>query len=223
MLQILYSFPNSSATAKELAEVFSPFSTSTIVVNGLIGKIGKAISNYTGVIPPPYLNGQKETPAYFLIVGKYYKETSWNMWEELQEALKKLNLVSSDREDDIIERLPTEMFQFDEQQLYKEGKVVQVFVNRYERNQEARLKCIKHYGDSCYVCGFDFGQVYGEIAKGFIHVHHKTPLADIGKEHQADPVNDLISLCANCYSVIHLAKPALSIEELKRLTKKSSR
>ena len=119
--------------------------------------------------------------------------------------------------------MPTETFQFDEQQLFKEGKIVQVFVNRYERNQEARTKCINHYGDSCYVCGFNFGQFYGDTAKGFIHVHHKKQLSTIGKEYDVDPISDLVPLCANCHSVVHLTNPAMDVEELKRMTKKSSR
>lgn len=143
------------------------------------------------------------------------------MWEEIQEALENLNLVSGDP-DDLIERLPTETFQFEENELFKEGKVVQVFVNRYERNQKARQQCIKHHGDKCYVCDFDFGAVYGDIAKGFIHVHHKTQLAEINEEYNVDPINDLIPVCANCHSVIHLTKPAMAIEEVTRLIKKAA-
>jgi len=220
-LQILYYFPNASATAKELANAlnYSGFQAA----NRQVGQIGKTISKHLGIVPSTYYGDRGEQPAYFSIVGEYFKDTGWNMWEELQEALENLNLVSIDNDNNVIERLPTEAFQFDEQQLFTEGKVIQVFVNRYERNQEARLKCIKHYGDSCYVCGLNFGQVYGDIAKGFIHVHHKIPLADIGEEYRVDPINDLVPLCANCHSVIHLTKPALTIDELKRLTKKSSR
>lgn len=193
-------------------------------MNRQIGEIGKIISQHTDIIPPTYRRNNGEQPAYFLLIGEYYKDTGWEMWEELQEALENLKLVSNNsKEGDEIERLPTETFQFDERQLFKEGKIVQVFVNRYERNQEARTKCIKHYGDSCCVCGFSFGQAYGDIAKGFIHVHHKTSLAEIGEEYDVDPINDLIPLCANCHSVVHLTKPAMTIEELKKLTKKSSR
>jgi predicted HNH restriction endonuclease len=144
------------------------------------------------------------------------------MRPNLQKALEELKLVNKHR-DEILERLPTETLPFEDQELFREGKVVQVFVNRYERNQNARIKCIAHYGHKCNVCDFDFGSVYGDIADGFIHVHHKTQLADIGEEYEVDPINDLVPLCANCHSVIHLAKPALTIEELKRLTKKSSR
>ncbi|MBL7763418.1 MAG: HNH endonuclease [Chitinophagaceae bacterium] len=231
LLQILYAFPNSTATAKELAAVISPKNPSPIVASGQIGKIGKAIATYLGVTPWLYHNGKNETPAYFSLVGPYFasegklsnERPGWEMKENLRTALESLNLVGHDEEDvQTTEKLPTEE-QFDHQLFYKEGKVVQVFVNRYERNQKARLECIKHHGDSCFVCGFSFGQFYGDTAKGFIHVHHKTQLSDIGEEYEVDPINDLVPLCANCHSVVHLTNPALTVEELKRLTKKSSR
>lgn len=220
ILQTFYYFPDSCATAKELAKALNY--ASYHAANRQIGQIGKVISQHTGIIPPTYKSNNGEQPAYFLLVGEYYKDTGWEMWEEIQRALENLNLVSGDTNDSI-GRLPTETFQYDENQLFKEGKVAQVFVNRYERNQKARQECIRHYGDRCYVCDFDFGAIYGDIAKGFIHVHHKTQLADINEEYTVDPINDLVPVCANCHSVIHLTKPAMTIEEIKKLMKKSSR
>jgi predicted HNH restriction endonuclease len=218
ILQTLYYFPQASATAKELAKALNY--ASYHAANRQIGQLGKVISQHTGVIPPTYTGNKGEQPAYFLLIGEYYKDTGWEMWDEIQEALENLNLVSDDI-DNAIERLPTETFQFDEKELFKEGKVVQVFVNRYERNQKARQECIRHHGDKCFICGFDFSETYGDIAKGFIHVHHLKQLADINKEYDVNPIKDLIPLCANCHSVIHLTKPAMTIDELKKLIKKN--
>lgn len=221
ILQTLYYFPNSSATAKELGKALNY--KSYRAANRQIGQIGKVISQFTGIVPPTYQGTNGAQPAYFLFIGEYFKDTGWNMWEELREALQNLKLVSNATDESAtIEPLPTETFKPDEQQFFKEGKVVQVFVNRYERNQDARLKCIEIYGDHCYVCGFNFEQAYGDIAKGFIHVHHKKPLGEIGEEYQVDPVNDLVPLCANCHSVVHLTRPALTMEELKTLMNKRS-
>ena len=55
---------------------------------------------------------------------------------------------------------------------YYEGAVRQVVVNAYERNSQAREKCIAHYGAYCFICRFDFGKVYGQVGTGYIHVHH---------------------------------------------------
>ncbi|MDR2013081.1 MAG: HNH endonuclease [Rhodanobacter sp.] len=87
----------------------------------------------------------------------------------------------------------------------------------YERNPIARQKCISHYGDSCSVCGFNFGITYGSAAQNYIHVHHLKPMASIGKEYVIDPINDLRPVCANCHAVIHLRKSLYTIEEVKNM------
>ncbi|WP_434953186.1 HNH endonuclease [Shewanella sp. HL-SH4] len=57
-------------------------------------------------------------------------------------------------------------------------------INAYERNPKARTACIAKLGAIFLVCGFDFEKTYGEIGKGFIHVHHKVDIATIGKSYQ---------------------------------------
>ncbi|MGH8385039.1 MAG: HNH endonuclease [Pseudomonas sp.] len=100
---------------------------------------------------------------------------------------------------------------------YGEGAVKQVSVNAYERSAEAISACKAHYGTACVICGFDFGKVYGEIGRGYIHVHHLVQLADIGKNYQVDPVKDLRPVCPNCHSMLHQRRPPLSIDELKKM------
>lgn len=102
---------------------------------------------------------------------------------------------------------------------YSEGKTKKVLVNSYERNQIARQKCIKHFGFNCQVCDFSFQEKYGELGKSFIHVHHKVDISTIGKEYSVDPIEDLIPVCPNCHAMLHLRKPAYSIEELKEILK----
>ena len=103
-----------------------------------------------------------------------------------------------------------------------EGASKKVLVNKYERDPRNRLACIKHYGTSCAVCGFDFGKVYGEFASEYIHVHHIVPVSQMGENYVINPVEDLIPLCPNCHSAVHIANPPLSPQELKsRLEKKN--
>lgn len=82
-----------------------------------------------------------------------------------------------------------------------EGSRKKVYVNRYERDPEERRKCIERYGNKyeCIVCGFNFEDKYGEIGRGFIHVHHINPLADNGK----DISDNLIPVCPNCHAMLH--------------------
>lgn len=97
-----------------------------------------------------------------------------------------------------------------------EGAVSVVQVNRYERDPHARRVCIDHWGTSCSACGFDFERVYGEIGKGYIHVHHLRELASIRGEYQVDPVEDLRPLCPNCHAMVHQERPAMKIQDLRR-------
>ncbi len=110
--------------------------------------------------------------------------------------------------------------EIEEEGTITEGARHQVIVNAYERDSSARLKCIDHYGTRCFVCGFSFQSVYGEVAKDFIHVHHLKPLSEIGSEYTLDPVKDLRPVCPNCHAVLHLGKPVFSIEEVMEFLRK---
>jgi 5-methylcytosine-specific restriction enzyme A len=96
-----------------------------------------------------------------------------------------------------------------------EGATKKIFVNVYERNAEARSKCIAYYGCKCFACGFDFEVTYGEIGKAFIHVHHIVPLSDVKTSYSIDPIRDLRPVCPNCHGIIHRTKISLTIEVLK--------
>jgi 5-methylcytosine-specific restriction endonuclease McrA len=96
-----------------------------------------------------------------------------------------------------------------------EGAIRQVAVNAYERNPEARRRCIARHGTSCCICQFSFGAVYGQVAEGYIHVHHLRPLSEIGGEYVLNPEEDLRPVCPNCHAVLHRRIPAYSVEEVK--------
>ena len=104
---------------------------------------------------------------------------------------------------------------------YREGTVQEVSQNKYERNRDARRRCIEHYGCRCSVCGFDFGEVYGEIGSGFIHVHHLKPLSEIREEYVIDPIADMRPVCPNCHAMIHTGPEILTIESLKALIRRN--
>jgi hypothetical protein len=127
--------------------------------------------------------------------------------EELQVARQRINLVASCQ-------LAEEVL--DEPHLL-EGATCQVTINSYERNPEARRRCIEHHGQSCCICNFNFGKRYGEIAEGYIHVHHLKALSDIREEYEVDPIADLRPVCANCHAVIHMGGRTRSIEEVKAM------
>jgi 5-methylcytosine-specific restriction enzyme A len=96
-----------------------------------------------------------------------------------------------------------------------EGALKRVTVNSYERNPEARRRCVNKWGYNCAVCNFQFELAYGAIGKNYIHVHHLKPLASIGAAYVIDPVQDLRPVCPNCHAMLHAKSPPLSIEELR--------
>jgi len=117
---------------------------------------------------------------------------------------------------DAVQTFPDEV---DAVQTFREGAVRQVSVNAYEREPKARQKCIDYHGSSCSACDFNFGKVFGELGKGFIHVHHLKPLSEIAEEYEIDPIKDLRPVCPNCHAMIHRSSPTLSIEEIQMLLK----
>lgn len=98
-----------------------------------------------------------------------------------------------------------------------EGAKKTIVVNVYERDASARRKCIAYWGCTCMICGFDFAARYGELGAGFIHVHHLTPLAEIGAQYELNPVTDLRPVCPNCHAMLHAGDDTLGIEALREI------
>ncbi len=103
---------------------------------------------------------------------------------------------------------------------YPEGARTQITVSAYERNSEARRKCIQHYGATCYMCGFDFGKQYGDIGNEYIHVHHLTPFALLENVRRTDPIADLRPVCPNCHAMLHRRNPPIPVAELQEMMRK---
>lgn len=106
---------------------------------------------------------------------------------------------------------------------YQEGHAYKVLVNKYERNLQARQKCIEIHGYACKVCETNLEDVYGEVAKEFIHVHHLVPLSKIKEGYSVDPATDLIPVCPNCHAMLHrkLDGEYLSVKSLNKVMKKT--
>jgi hypothetical protein len=101
-----------------------------------------------------------------------------------------------------------------------DGAVSKVLVNRYERDPNARAACLQKLGCTCSVCDFDFGKAYGKIGAGFIHVHHRKPLALRKAEYRVNPTKDLTPVCPNCHAMLHRDRPwddPLSTDELRKI------
>lgn len=101
-----------------------------------------------------------------------------------------------------------------------EGRIARRFVVTRERDRTLRkqkLQSVQNAGlpIACEVCGFNFGDVYGDHGSGYIQVHHALPLHVSGEV--TTTLDDLVLLCANCHVMIHHGSSWKSPAELKQL------
>ncbi|ADI14629.1 HNH endonuclease [Truepera radiovictrix] len=198
LLRAHYAAPRMTVTAKEMARRtgYKHFGAANLHY----GKLGRRLADALGLA--------LEYPVQSLVTMAWPTgECAWTLRPQVQEALEQLGLVAAAEPQQDPE----------EEQWLREGKLVRTLTNAYERNPEARRRCLEHYGTACYICGFSFGEVYGEAFRGVIHVHHLTELSQIGEEYVVDPLTDLRPVCPNCHAIIHQRKPAYSLEEVKAL------
>jgi len=87
----------------------------------------------------------------------------------------------------------------------------------FERNPFYRNKAIEIHGLSCMACGFNFQELYGELGKGYIHVHHNKPISESGPT-KVNPRTDMSVLCPNCHAMTHRDKShTLTVSKLREL------
>lgn len=113
---------------------------------------------------------------------------------------------------DSIQPLPDE-----QTEQYCEGARTAVWVSKVERSPAARAKCIEHHGLRCCVCSFCFGEAFGDLGLGFIHVHHLNPISESSEERSVDPILDLRPICPNCHAMVHRESPPISIDRLRSI------
>ncbi len=140
--------------------------------------------------------------------------------EELNEARRRLAPLPPEAFPNLLPPLQGAAEEVDEDGNYVEGAVKQVTINAYERSPAARAACVRHHGCRCSVCGLDFEKTYGEIGRGFIHVHHKKPLSRLKAANRLDAKRDLVPVCPNCHAMLHRRSPPLDIEQLRALLEK---
>lgn len=144
------------------------------------------------------------------------KQPFWNVeyWSDVEVAAH--YLIGLGTEDFNPELYPDEAETKLLPEKYPEGAILNVRVNRFERDRRARERCIEFHGVCCSVCDIDFESKYGEIGRNFIHIHHLKELSILRAETHTCPKKDLIPVCPNCHAMLHREKPALTPSELKQ-------
>ncbi len=228
LLQAHYSAPNFDVTAGQLAELmewvrFAP-------ANLFYGKLGALFSEFLGASPVTYDEDPTRDMTVAHLVTFWHDGEAWHwvMRKGLRRALEESGLVTPRPHESAVlsqvSALPytdpnalTEIADGSEEEQFWEGHVQVVRVNKYERNLQARRKCISHFGPQCQVCHVRLTDIYGPLALEYIQVHHLRPISEIGERYKINPLTDLIPVCPNCHTMLHRNNPPLSVEELQEL------
>ncbi len=200
MIRLHYHAPERTITATQMAHAAGY--NHHAIANSQYGGLGRLVGDQLEYNP------MKDCLGTLVTFEKRQGVKHWLMRPQVAEALDELGWVEGTA---IL--LPEEIAATTTPLV--EGAVCRVSVNAYERNPEARRRCIQAHGTTCAICAFIFGAVYGEVAEGYIHVHHLRALSEIDGEYVVDPVADLRPVCANCHAVLHRRIPAYSIEEVR--------
>lgn len=209
LLLVQYAAEERSVTASRLADL-AGIKGGHSVVNLLYGRLGHTFCDELGIEPelrPDF------THRWWSVWSKGWDTDGgfvWQMLPQVAEALEHLGWVDVTQEPGEI-RQPESLV---------EGAVRRIVVNAYERNPRARARCIEAHGARCCVCETSLDALYGDVAEGFIHVHHLRSISDIAAEYELDPVRDLRPVCPNCHAVIHLGGENRSIDEVRRMLRR---
>lgn len=207
VLDALFFAENHAASAGELKALLGL--GAVVQVNAAIGNVGRRVRAVFGAHPDGLADGEYQW-WHVIATGELTKDRGfvWQLREEVVAGLTACGLSVSGL------AMPLEVCESD---VLVEGAVRQVTVNTYERDLDARVRCLEAHGRKCAACGFDFGLAYGAAMEGFIHVHHLKTLASVGAQHEVNPIEDLRPVCPNCHAVIHSVTPPRSIEEVKAM------
>lgn len=215
IFQTLYSFQNHQAPASQIGIILgykgkNPASP----LNLEIGRYAKRIAKFYDIDFTVRSNQKYKFWDLFFTGWDKGKFFIWQLKPELIVALEQTGQTGVEQ---FPEEIPT-----DGTHVLNEGLKKTIIVNTYERNSRARIECINYWKPICSVCNFDFKKKYGNFGAGFIHVHHLTPVSEIGEMYQIDPIKELRPVCPNCHSMLHKQNPPLKIEELKEIIKNAS-
>ena len=234
-LYVIYSSnkANTSAIIKALTEAFRPTGEDAAILAGRRdSKFSQIVRNLMGSHYDT--NGMqqmtvKDSGSYFHLTAKGKKTVEDNYaslhyifeysfdYDQLTEYSDKVFAAHAHKK---------KLLVYDENDTVTEGKTSSKQTIVKERSKKLREAAIAHYtvDDTikCCVCGFDFGEVYGDRGKGYIQIHHQKPIyqyAEDGVETIiSDAIKDMKPVCANCHCMIHRNKDhMLTIEELKAL------
>ena len=107
----------------------------------------------------------------------------------------------------------------------EEGQITRVSSSVRRRSRRLRQYAFAYYSDDeghirCHGCDFEGSEVYGDLAKGLIEMHHTKPISisESAVKPLSEAVKDIIPLCPTCHRLVHRDPNTLmSMDELRKL------
>ena len=204
--------PEHTASSTEIA-AFVGYS-SIVVVHGVFARLCKAVYVELRTLHRPQ-RLQRPGQWWLVLAERGDRDTDGFPWRLRPSVVRALTALSF-----APDRLPRRA-SLPRSVPFLEGAQRMRWVTAYERNPQARARCLRQHGGLCAVCGLDFGKVYGPEAVTCIHVHHLEPLAGRAGRHAVDPVKDLRPVCPNCHAVIHAGGKVRSLREVGAMLRRA--
>ncbi|GGH00169.1 hypothetical protein GCM10007415_40100 [Parapedobacter pyrenivorans] len=166
-------------------------------------------------------NGVGLKLSNFLAIDPDYKGKGMQSYSKLDEQvfnefrnnralLRRLanNITATLAHEKLVEELKAPIAE-DEEDEYSapEGRLLYKLHRYRERNRtlvnKKKKEHLKKHGSlSCELCTFDFEKTYGDVGRGFIECHHRTPLSELTPDTKTT-LNDLMLICSNCHRMVH--------------------
>lgn len=176
--------------------------------------VGLKLSNFLAIDPTYYGKGM----ASYSKLDKAIFFEFYNDRDRLRRIANAIRNTVSDTTLNLkLYRIPDETEEKD--YIFWEGKVLYKLHKYRERNSELVVKkkvlhFKKYSALDCEACSFNFKVMYGNLGKGYIECHHKTPLAQYDGT-SGTTLEDLALVSSNCHRMLHRQLDTLSVEGLK--------
>lgn len=145
------------------------------------------------------------------------------VWADLGAKPELVAAIAARIRSSVGESLPTP----DEEETFREGRIVTALHLRRERNPKLRSRLLAAVGSAlcCEACGEGPKSSAPELMASSFEVHHKQPLSLLAADTETR-LSDVALLCAACHRVVHrmmnLRKEWVSLDDLKSQVRHST-
>lgn len=219
---------NTTMLIDKLTSIFKPDGKDAEIINGrndtYFSQKVRNLKSHNTITPYTNYNHIKsswelnEKGKDLLSIHLLETETSIKLLQNNQKADAKIVLTD-------FKKAPNKkrIYIYDENDIINEGQIKNAKTNTKSRSQKLRQFAIQYFTKDntikCKLCGFDFGDTYGEYGKGFIEIHHIKPIYQFTSDDETKTIKEalknLMPLCSNCHRIVH-KNPSVPLSNLLR-------